>query len=138
MLLILCVQLFLPSMTGGSDQPVSWVVKLRYEDATASRSMTRAVELAREQGLECVGRVDPFPDVFEFRLSPSVIQDLIRERGTRDMDAQSVENMFDEGLSGHPVVRWASKQVPLKRTKREFSDPAFEKQWHLVGPKHRM
>ena len=32
----------------------------------------------------------------------------------------------------------ASKQVALIRRKREFSDPAFIKQWHLVWMIHRL
>jgi subtilisin family serine protease len=92
-----------------------------------------AKELAEERGLEFVGRVDPFPNVFEFKLSHKVMLDHSVERGINIQDEQSIEDALHNELSGHPSVKWVSKQVALKRTKREFSDPAFNQQWHLVN-----
>lgn len=129
-LLVLCVQLSLSCTTGRNERPVTWAVKVGHEDATEPEDLVMlAAKLACEQRLELVGRVDPFPDVFELRLPQNVIRERARERGTR---ARSTEDTFHEELSGHPVVMWASRQVPLKRTKRAFSDPAFDRQWHLV------
>lgn len=128
-LLVLCVQLSLCSLSGGSGRTVSWAVKLTM--TSPEDIERRAVELARERGLEFVGRVDPFSSIFEFRLSQDA-QYQIEERGIGKKDAQSVEDTFHDELSGHPAVKWVSKQVALKRTKREFSDPAFVRQWHLV------
>lgn len=132
-LLVLCVQLSLSSTTARDERPVSWAVKLGHEDATEPGDLVMlAAELAKEQRLELVGRVDPFPDVFELRLPQNGIWERARERGTREVDSRSIEDTVHEELSGHPVVKWTSKQVPLKRTKRGFSDPAFDRQWHLV------
>lgn len=132
-LLVLCVQLSLSATTGRNERSVTWAVKVGHEDATEPEDLvTLAAELARQQRLELVGHVDPFPDVFELRLPQNVIRERARERGTREVDSGSIEDSFHEELSGHPVVKWASKQVPLKRTKRAFSDPAFDRQWHLV------
>lgn len=130
-LVVLCVHVSLSSTTGGNGRPVSWAVKLGHDEDTTTPEVL-AKKLAREQGLEFVGRVDPFPDVFEFSLSQNAILERVRERGTGGIDSHSIEDTVHEELSGHPVVKWASKQIPLKRTKREFSDPAFHRQWHLV------
>ena len=126
LLLLVSVEICLPS-----EEDVRWAVKIaggRSREAAARR-------LAEEKGLDFVGRVDPFPDVFELRLSRKTIHSRSVDYGIGQLDAPSLENAVHAELSGHPAVKWASKQVPLKRTKREFSDPAFPRQWHLV--KHR-
>ena len=129
-LLVACVHVSLCSVTGGREKSVSWAVKLDPEAVMSQGDVEGlAKELAEERGLEIVGRVDPFPNVFEFKLSHKVML----ERGIRQRDVQSIEDTLHDDLSGHPSVKWVSKQVALKRTKREFSDPAFPQQWHLVG-----
>ena len=133
-LLLLSIQLWLCQRAGGRGNPVSWAVKLGNQDMTSSQEMeARARELAKERGLEFVGRVEPFPNIFQFDLPREVIDYHIQSREIGQLDAQSVEDSFHNELSGHPSVMWASKQVALIRTKREFSDPAFEQQWHLVS-----
>ena len=89
-------------------------------------------ELADERGLELVGQVDPFPDVFEFRLSQKERQARSAGDGIGQMDSQTVDETVHASLVGHPAVKWVSKQVGLRRVKREFKDPAFPRQWHLV------
>jgi hypothetical protein len=135
-LLVACLHVSLCSLTGGGrgERSVSWAVKLDPGAMTSRGDMEGlAKELAEERGLEFVGRVDPFPNVFEFKLSHKVMLDHSVERGINIQDEQSIEDALHNELSGHPSVKWVSKQVALKRTKREFSDPAFNQQWHLVG-----
>ena len=104
---------------------VIWAVKL-------TGGTSRARELADERGLELVGRVDPFPDVFEFRLPRSAMEARSVEDGIGKLDDPSVDGAVHDELMGHPAVQWVSRQVPLRRTKRDFDDPAFPRQWHLV------
>ena len=104
---------------------VIWAVKL-------TGGTSRARELADERGLELVGRVDPFPDVFEFRLPRSAMEARSVEDGIGKLDDPSVDGAVHDELMGHPAVQWVSRQVPLRRTKRDFADPAFPRQWHLV------
>lgn len=113
--MIVCALVCIPSYTTSDRSITSWAIKMTSE--------WEARDLAKSQGLSFVGRVDPFPDVFELQLSHSTI---------KTGDIQSAEDAIHTELSGHPAVGWVSKQVPLKRTKREFSDPAFSQQWHLV------
>ena len=110
---------------GGDGSSVRWAVKVRGDDNSPEE---RARELAGEHGLLFVGRVDPFPDVFELELP----HELIQARSIGQMDVQFVEDTVHNDLTDHPDIKWASKQVALIRRKREFSDPAFIKQWHLV------
>lgn len=124
-LVLVCLHLSLWSVIRGENGAVHWAVKVGVSEE-------RAREIASERGLEFVGRVDPFPDVFEMKLSREAIQ-------ARTVDSslvQSADDVVHDELSGHPDVKWASKQIALKRVKRDFtdqfSDPAFGRQWHLV------
>ena len=130
-LLVACVHVSLCSVT---EKSISWAVKLDPGAAMSPEGVEGlAKKLAEERGLEVVGRVDPFPNVFEFKLSHKVMLDQSAERGIRQRDVQSLEDALHNDVAEHPSVKWVSKQVALKRTKREFSDPAFTQQWHLVG-----
>ena len=121
LLVIVAARHCLPSrLETVGEGPIRWAVKM------TSESDARVV--AREQGLSFVGRVDPFPDVFELELPRRAMKTGGEDGWSAKRDVQSV----DEALSGHPAVGWASKQVALRRTKREFYDPAFVRQWHLV------
>ena len=123
LLILGSVEICLPS-----QQDVRWVVKV-----SGGRSReAAAIQLAEERGLEYVGPVEPFPDVFELRLSRKTMESRSVDHGIGQLDDPFVEDAVDAELSGHPAVEWVSKQVPLKRTKREFTDPAFPRQWHLV------
>ena len=123
LLVLLFLDICLPSR-----EDVRWAVKIsggRSREAAARR-------LAEERGLEFVGRVDPFPDVFELRLTHKAMEARSVNERIGKLDGPSVDDDIHAELLGHPAVRWASKQIPLKRTKRDFSDPAFPRQWHLV------
>ena len=124
LVLLAAARLSLPS-----SGDVRWAVKIAARGN--SREQT-ARELADERGLELVGQVDPFPDVFEFRLSQKERQARSAGDGIGQMDSQTVDEAVHASLVGHPAVEWVSKQVGLRRVKREFKDPAFPRQWHLV------
>lgn len=124
LVLMVCLHLFLSPLSRGVEAAVNWAVKIAGE----AYPEARAREIAAERGLEFVGRVEPFPDVFELRLSREVTRARSVDNTGR---VPSVDDVHNE-LSAHPDVKWASKQVALKRVKRDFSDPAFSQQWHLV------
>lgn len=83
----------------------------------------RADELAAEFSLLNSGSQPGFRNVFVFSL-PNVTS------GVASMAPR--RQGLEESVSGHPSVRWAAIQHPLKRTKRGFNDPRFKAQWHLV------
>ena len=122
LLLLLSVELSVPAREG-----VRWAVKI----AGGSSREALARQLAEERGMEFVGPVHPFLGVYELRLPHRAIE-LGSVEVIGRMDSPSVEDAVHAELSGHPEVEWVSRQVALKRTKRDFSDPAFPKQWHLV------
>lgn len=122
---VLLVVLLAIDVCQPAREVTSWVVKI----AGGGSRESEARRLAMERGLEFVGPVASFTDIFELRHPSSVsIEHRIINRDVIIQDDPSI----DDHLSGHPIVEWVSKQVALKRTKRDFSDPAFPRQWHLV------
>jgi len=103
-----------------------WAVKVRLErGGEVSKEELEAVadSTATDLGLVNHGRIEPFPNIFQFELDASS-----RSGRSLLMDTHTL-------LGQHPAVVWTSKQRPLTRVKRDvqFRDPYFSRQWHLVS-----
>ena len=135
-ILLLSLYLFRCLSAVESALPVTWAVKLHHADgASQDRLEMDAKRIAKERGLRFRGRVDPFPNIFEFELPQSTIDYHIRRRGDENWDAQGVENVLHDDLREHPSVTWVSRQVALRRVKRgslQFEEPAIYYQWQYV------
>lgn len=137
---------------GGDPVPVPhWAVKVKCPAEFGCEHEKReqlAGSIAARLGLINLGRLEPFEDIYKFGLPLS--------HGSRSSAVRSVAGQvssLDRQLSEHTDLVWASKQVPLIRTKRtahmsksslrrtvrgvppaiSFNDPQYSSQWHLVN-----
>ena len=129
--LLCCSEKVSQSSVNEGDGPVTWAVDLEpsgpwwsFGQFTDDQLMKKADSLAAQFELINKGPLPVFRTIFKFEESGmSGVETSSRPRLRREID---------EGLEGHPSVRWAERQRPLTRTKRVFNDPKFIAQWHLV------
>jgi hypothetical protein len=126
--------------------PISWAVDVAMSRPWWSHWLTpwelsddelsvRADAIAAHFHLVNKGPTPGFKTIFKFELPKSNLHHNTNTssdlRLKRD-EEESVISNIDVGLVEHPLVEWAQRQHPLKRTKRLFNDPKFNAQWHLV------
>ncbi len=125
-------------------EPISWAVDVAMSrpwwshwllpwELSDDELSVRADAIAAHFHLVNKGPTPGFKTIFEFELPKSNLHHNISSdlRLKRDEEEGVISNI-DGGLAGHPLVAWAQRQHPLKRTKRLFNDPKFNAQWHLV------
>ena len=124
-------------------EPISWAVDVSLirpwwshwlmGELSDHELSLRADAIAAQFNLINKGPSQGFKTIFKFELPMSNLypNDPSELRLKRDEQEAVVENI-DVGLVSHSSVNWATRQHPLKRTKRSFNDPKFNAQWHLV------
>ena len=132
------------SKDGSTPQPVTWAVEVDNSrpwwsnwlmgELDHDQLVKKADSLAAELRLMNKGPQLGFRTIFKFE-KPTLAEeprssDRLLLRRVRDV---KLADDIDLLLEKHPSVKWASRQLPLIRTKRGFNDPKFQAQWHLVG-----
>lgn len=129
------------SKDGSTLHPVTWAVEVDDSrpwwsswlmgELDDDQLVKKADSLAAELHLMNKGPQLGFRTVFKFEQSSSAEVPRSSDRLLL-RDVKLVDNI-GLLLANHPSVKWASRQVPLTRTKRGFNDPKFQAQWHLVS-----
>lgn len=110
---------------------------------------SQADQIADEIGLHKLGNIGELTDHFLFAYLPESSQEnlmllnqfysisgvhAIHQKHVPDFE--TVASFVDAKLSNHSAIVWFERQVAKSRQKRSvmhFTDPQFQKQWHLVS-----
>ena len=112
-----------------------WAVKLTASGGRRPEDIEkRAESTASSLGFINEGRVEPFRDIFQYRVTETSLQTALSYETAPPRDVRSAVVHMERSLRRHDSVVWAGKQRSLRRAKRmKFNDPAFHQQWHLVS-----